>query len=121
MSWKIIWLDLTKSGILCHNILKTNTYREYKMQQDKQLKQNGTLERFKKSRHPHNNTLLIYEALLRALDDIPENELEDYLINLDKIWYSMPQYLKDEHLKRIQSETGQTTNTRTIQGTSVPS
>lgn len=77
----------------------------------KQLKQNGTLERFKKSRHPHNNTLLIYEALLRALDNTPENELEDYLARLDKIWYSMPQYLKDEHLKGIQNATGQTINT----------
>lgn len=73
------------------------------------------------SDQPNDKTLLTYEAHLMALDDIPENELEDYLINLDKIWYSMPQYLKDEHLKRIQSETGQTTNTRTIQGTSVPS
>lgn len=75
----------------------------------------------KKSRQPNDKTLLTYEAHLMALDSMPENELEDYLINLDEIWYSMPQYLKDEHLKRMQNATGQTTNTGAIQGTSVPS
>ena len=60
------------------------------------------------------NTLQTYENHLRALDTVPENEMDDYLILLDKIWWSMPQYLKDEHLKRLQNEPGQTTNTRTI-------
>lgn len=77
----------------------------------KQLKENGLLGRFKKSRQALQNTLQIYENHLRLLDSVPENELEDYLNRLDKIWYSMPQYLKDEHLKRIQNAAGQAINT----------
>ena len=60
------------------------------------------------------NTLQTYENHLRELDNVPQNELEDYLILLDKIWWSMPQCLKDEHMKGLQNDTGQAVNTRTI-------